>query len=275
VPRAELLVVAGEASGDEMAASVVERLRVPAFGLGGDRLAAAGVELVAHVRNVSSMGAFPVLRRSLCIAGALGGLIQRLRRHRPSAALLVGFSELNARLGPMLRRRSVPVLWYCPPQVWAWRAARVRTLARACDRMAVVLPFEEPLWRDAGARATYVGHPAFDPVAARTDRAQASMRRVALLPGSRDAEVRRHLPMMLEAVAQRAVHAELVLAESLSAQAARWAREEAATLGVPVSAGLARAALAGCDAALATSGTATLECVAAACRQSSSTGRTR
>lgn len=247
-----------------MAASVVERLRTPAFGLGGDRLAAAGVDLVAHVRSVSSMGAFPVLRRSLRIAGALGGLIQRLRRHRPSAALLVGFSEVNARLGPMLRRRSVPVLWYCPPQVWAWRAARARTLARACDRMAVVLPFEEPLWRDAGARATYVGHPAFELVGrTRTDRAQTSTPRVALLPGSRDAEVRRHLPLMLEAVAQRARHAELVLAESLSPEATRWARSEATKLGIHVSAGLARTALAGCDAALAASGTATLECVAA------------
>ena len=137
----ELLVVAGEASGDALAAPVVERLGAPSFGLGGHALRSAGCDVLSDVPALSAMG-LAAVRRGPAILAAVAVMALAVRRRRPRAALLVGFSELNARLAPWLRARGVRVAWYAPPQVWAWRKRRARVIAAACDRLAVVLPFE-------------------------------------------------------------------------------------------------------------------------------------
>ena len=154
------------------------------------------------------------------------------------------------------------------PQIWAWRASRGRPLARAIDAMAVVLPFEEALWRGYGVATRYVGHPTLEE--ARLGRAEARARLgiaesqrevVAVLPGSRPAEVRRLLPEMLASLGERARSARVLLTTSLDATTRGWAEGEARTSGVavhPVSAG-ASEVLAGFDVALCASGTASLE----------------
>jgi lipid-A-disaccharide synthase len=269
-----LLVVAGEASGDAMAAPVVARLGANAFGLGGPALAAARVELVAHLTTTAVMGFGAVARRAPRIARVAVQLLHEARRRRPRAALLVGYSEFNAWLGPRLRALGTRVLWYGAPQIWAWRSGRAARLRRACDRMALVLPFEEVLWRAHGVDARYVGHPALERSAG--DRATVRARLgltpyaecVAVLPGSRPHEVRRHLEPMLAAIAllrseRGAIDARVVVASSLDAGCGTWVRRRAAAAGVETFAGPPAAMLCAFDVALVKSGTATLECALA------------
>ena len=266
--------MAGEGSGDAMAAPVVERLGVSSFGLGGPALAKAGTELLSDIASTSAMGIGAVLLRAPALVNAARRVLAATRDKTPRAALLVGFSEFNARLGPMLESRGVRVLWYAPPQIWAWRPGRGPALKNACEKMAVVLPFEEQLWRSYGAQATYVGHPALEHPELGRDETRdrlgltpyADM--VALLPGSRAHEVRHHLAPMLGAVAllraeRGAIDARVVIAPGLPARARAAISAEAAAAGVGTVEARAPDVLPAFDIALAASGTVTLECAIA------------
>lgn len=275
----ELLVVAGEASGDRAGAAVIAHLPgVRAYGLGGGALAAEGVELLADLRDTTALGVAEVARRALGVARAYARLRAASIRRKPAAALLVNYTEFNARLARSLWASGTRVLWYGAPQIWAWRKSRAAPLRRHLDRMAVMLPFEEKIWRDVGVDAHYVGHPALeerhgDRVAARellgmTPRAWA----VAILPGSRPHEVRRLLQPMLAGYERvrrdlASVDARVLLAPSLDPSTRAWARAKAATFHVEVVDVDARAgtgyALPAFDAALCASGTASLECALA------------
>jgi len=276
----ELLVVAGEASGDRAGAAVVSQLPpgVRAFGMGGDALAVEGVELVTDLRDATALGVAEVARRALGVARAYARVRVAAALRKPAAALLVNYTEFNARLAESLWANGTRVLWYGAPQVWAWRSARAIPLRRHLDRMAVMLPFEETLWRGLGVDAHYVGHPALeerrtDRVAARellgmTPRAWG----VAILPGSRPHEVRRLLGPMLvgyEKVRREhaSVDARVLVASSLDPVTRAWARAAATAAHVEVVDVDARAgmgyALAAFDAALCASGTASLECALA------------
>ncbi|MCA9586371.1 MAG: lipid-A-disaccharide synthase [Myxococcales bacterium] len=273
-PRGPLLVVAGEASGDLAAAPVVRR-RADAFGMGGDALRAAGCEIVADVRDSTAMGLGGVSARALGILRAWRSITREARRRRPAAALLVNYTEFNIRLARELRRLGTRVVFYGAPQVWAWRPGRARHIAPLVDHMAVMFPFEEALWRAAGAPTTWVGHHALEaprpPRAAARDRLGLSTHAeaVAILPGSRPHEVRRLLPPMLAALAdvraaRGTVEARVLLAPSLDRATAASATAQAARAGVEAvlagSSGIA-AHLAAFDVALTASGTASLECV--------------
>jgi lipid-A-disaccharide synthase len=282
----DLLVVAGEASGDRAGAAVIARLResglsVRAFGMGGGALEREGVELVADLRDLTALGIAEVARRACSVGLAYGRVRSVIARRRPAAALLVNYTEFNARLADALWSSGTRVLWYGAPQVWAWRRRRAAPLRKHLDRMAVMLPFEEQVWRDVGVDAHYVGHPALeerrDPSAGRiparellgmTPFAPA----VAILPGSRPHEVRRLLEPMLQGYEEvrkdrASVDARVLLAPSLDPRTRDWARDAAATLEIELvdidpRAGLAYS-LPGFDVALCASGTASLECVLA------------
>jgi lipid-A-disaccharide synthase len=262
--RPELLVVAGEPSGDALAAQVIAQLDVQSFGLGGPQLSRAGTDVVADLRPVAAMGLSPALLHAPRLAWAVVELVRTTKRRRPRAALLVGFSEVNARLAAWLKRRGTRVLWYAPPQVWAWRPARAKAIAASCDALSVLLPFEEKWWTRAGATVEYVGHPATDcdflPVPDATTPA------IALLPGSRAHEVQAHLEPLLGAAERlrfRAFSSRLVIAEALERRVADWATARARARGVEVTRAPCFEALRGASAAIVASGTATLECAAA------------
>lgn len=277
----DLLVVAGEASGDRAAAGVVSSLgtalrgrSLNTFGLGGGALSGVGVELLADLRDTTAMGLGEVVPRSLHIARAAVRVLAAAVHRKPQAALLVNYSEFNGHLAPRLRQRGIPVLWYGAPQVWAWRPGRATSLRRGIDRLAVVLPFEEELWRKAGVDAHYVGHPALEttrlprPVARRALGLTPFASTVAILPGSRPHEVRRLLVPMLQAYEpvrfdRASLDARVLLAPSLDDATARWARAQAQafaveTLAVDAVAGAA-SVLTAFDVALCASGTASLE----------------
>jgi lipid-A-disaccharide synthase len=209
-----LLVVAGEASGDAHAARLVRALRergpVRVRAVAGPALRAAGAETIVPQEELAVIGFSGVLARLPAILRARRAILDEVERFRPDAVVLVDYPGFNLRLGPALKRRGVPVLYYIAPQVWAWHAERAREMACWVDRLAVVFPFEEPLFRSAGVAATFVGHPLLDDLA--PERSEAEFRAelgagdaariVGLLPGSRAGELAAHGNELLE-VARR------------------------------------------------------------------------
>ena len=211
-----VLVVAGEASGDLRGAELVRELRalvpdVRVTGVGGERLRAEGQDAIVDAEEISTMG----LTEVFSSLGRILGAFRRVREAiegggdgvRPDLLILIDLPDFNLRLAPVAKRAGVPVLYYVSPQVWAWRRWRVRQLARNVDRLAVVFPFEREIYRGL-TRVEFVGHPALETVRATRTPQETRARLgltgarplVALLPGSRAAEVRSLLPEMLRSI---------------------------------------------------------------------------
>ena len=207
-----VLISAGEASGDHHAARMMEAVRrlagderpIRFFGLGGDAMAAAGLEPVAHSDEVAVVGIVEVLRELPRIRQVFRRLLVAVEKRRPELAVLVDFPDFNLRLARRLHRRGVPVLYYVSPQVWAWRRRRVGTIARLVKRMLVLFPFEVEVYRGHPIEVEHVGHPLVDEVPElesvwEREADLPARSTLALLPGSRNSEVRRILPPMLRA----------------------------------------------------------------------------
>ncbi|HYU32658.1 MAG TPA: lipid-A-disaccharide synthase [Thermoanaerobaculia bacterium] len=270
--RTELLIVAGEASGDLHGARLVSELRrlVPdlaVFGLGGDELRAVGLEPVAHSAEISVVGLTEVLRILKRAREIFALLLAAVERRKPAAAVLVDFPEFNLRLARELKKRGVPVIYYISPQIWAWRRRRVKTIAQLVDRMLVLFPFEVDFYRRFGVKVVHVGHPLVDEVphlAGVWDSADAESGpfRLALLPGSRVSEVEALLPVMLEGVRRLAedfpVEARLIQAPNIPRD---LLEEEIDLAGLPVRIVSEDrfGSIADSHLALCASGTATLE----------------
>lgn len=214
-----ILLSAGEASGDLHGAALARALRrqwphVHLYGLGGPLMQEAGVELLAHTDQLAVMGFVEVLRHLPYFAGLMRRVQASLHERRPSLVIPIDYPGFNLRLARRARRAGVPVLYYIAPQVWAWHRSRIHELARAADRLAVILPFEEDIFREAGARVHFVGHPLLDLNEARQTRAallqplglDPARPVLALFPGSRVQEVARHLALF-SAAAERVVAA--------------------------------------------------------------------
>lgn len=266
-----VLLVAGEASGDLRGAELVGELRalvpdVRVVGVGGDKLRAAGMEILVDAAELSAMGVTELF-------GRVGSIVRSYRRvrgaitgadggARPDLVVLIDFPDFNLRLAKVARRAGVPVLYYVSPQVWAWRRYRVRTLAKRVDHLAVVFPFEADLYRGL-TEVSFVGHPALETVRASSPPEEVRRRHgldpsrplVTLLPGSRGSEVRALLPVMVEAVRRLEVQAVVALAhESLRALCA-----EICPPGMPLVHGETYDLVAASDLVLLASGSATLE----------------
>ncbi len=208
-----ILVVAGESSGDRHAARLVQEfLRTNPghsfFGVGGPRLAEAGVEILVPMSELAVMGLFEVLTRVPRIRRIFHRLRREASARRASAAVLVDSPDFNLRLAKRLKRSGVPVLYYISPTVWAWRAGRLKTIKKYVDKMLLIFPFEERIYDLAGIPAAYVGHPLIESVRARLSKAEffsrhgfdPSRKLITILPGSREGEARRHLPVLNRAV---------------------------------------------------------------------------
>ncbi len=205
-----ILIVAGESSGDLHAAGVVAELRRRApdltiEGIGGDRMRQAGVRLHAHAGDLAVVGFVEVAARLPAIWRAYRSMIRCLRDRRPDLVILVDFPDFNLRLARRASRLGIPVVYFISPQVWAWRAGRIRSIAKYVRRLLVIFPFEEGFYRDRGVEALYVGHPLLDRLASSPSMDEARRRLelegaapvLGLLPGSRAGELMRHLPILL------------------------------------------------------------------------------
>jgi lipid-A-disaccharide synthase len=218
----EILISAGEASGEMYGAQLMEALQraaelrsagqpgaaVPTFfGAGGERMRAAGCEIVVDAKDLAVVGITEVLSRLPKILGLYRKLIRAADEKRPALAVVIDAPAFNWRVARQMRRRGIPVVYYVCPQFWAWRQGRVKLLRKYVNQALVIFPFEEKFYRDRGVDATFVGHPLADlPAPAITRDAYAAENRIdagkpwiTLMPGSRRKEVRMNLPTMLEA----------------------------------------------------------------------------
>lgn len=201
-----IMLVAGEASGDEHAARLIRRLRevgdCECFGMGGAAMKDAGARLLVDSTALAVFGIVEIIRYYPALRRAFRTLARALRRERPDLLVLVDYPEFNMRLARVAARLGVPVLFYVAPQVWAWRRGRVKKIRRRVSRLAVILPFEQAFFAQHGIAADYVGHPLVEDVERweRANEGRASPARsrksktVLLLPGSRRGEVERLLP---------------------------------------------------------------------------------
>jgi lipid-A-disaccharide synthase len=263
-----ILLVAGEASGDLHAANLLVALRrlepgLEAFGVGGERLDDAGLDCLARSEELSLMGLAEVMRD----LPRLWRLSRRVRRaaldRQPEVAVLVDSPDFNLPLARALRRAGIPVVIYISPQLWAWRAGRVRRIRRDVARVLCILPFEVDFYRRRGVPVEFVGHPLVDELAPVMRAApEREPHALAVLPGSRWHEVEALLPAMLAAAARLTaaipdLRTRLVVAPGLDVDRVRRSVGKAE---VELVTSDRHSALAGCGVALVASGTATLEC---------------
>jgi lipid-A-disaccharide synthase len=232
-------------------------------------MAAAGVDVLHRAERVAVVGGTEAVGRLPALWNAFRSLRRQLRERRPGVLVLIDFPEFNMRLARAARRLGVPVVYFVAPQVWAWRRHRVRAIARDVSRVLAIFPFEVGLYQEAGATVEFVGHPVLDVLpdldhgAARQGLVSAGETLVGLLPGSRAAEVRRHLPVLLGA-ARRIVTRRprtrfaIAVAPTIPVADVQTAVREA---GIPVEIlpGEAYRVMAAADLLLVASGTATLE----------------
>ncbi len=271
-----VLIVATEASADLHAARALQELRrlrpdVAPFGMGGPRLAEAGLECLHRAEEMSVMGLAEVLPKIPAIIRILRSLEAAARERRPAVALLVDAPDFNLRLAARLKALGIRVVYYVSPTVWAWRPGRVKKIARVVDRMLCILPFEERFYRGTGVSARFVGHPfAERPPPEPPERYRerlalpAGRTTIALVPGSRRSEVRRIFPAMLGAAERiRARHPDayfvVPVAPTLPEAALRAHLAAHPDLPVSLVKGQADAVVGASDAALVKSGTSVLE----------------
>lgn len=208
-----IMFIAGENSGDIHASKVILELKklcpdTRVFGYGGERMERAGMKLIENLaQNLPIMGFTQVVSKFPKIRALLKQAEELLRTERPDVLVLVDYPGFNLRMAKKARALGIPVAYYISPQFWAWHKSRLNTIRQNVNKMLVILPFEADLYREEGVKAEYVGHPLQDdlePVKPREEVAKivgfpADAELIALVPGSRDGEVTRHLPVMLEA----------------------------------------------------------------------------
>lgn len=268
------MVIAGEASGDLHGAGLVREMkkRLPAldvFGIGGDRMKNEGMELVYHISSMSIMGFAEVVKNLLFLRSVERKLEGLLHERRPDVVVLIDYPGFNIRFARKVKQQGIKVLYYISPQIWAWHKSRVKKVKRYVDRMKVVLPFEVDMYKEVGIDVEFVGHPLLEVIGSSVTREHffakhgldRNKKLLGLLPGSRTQEVENILPTMAEVAAE--------LCRSIPVQAA---------IGVAANLGLSTLRrcvssdsaitfvehgtyelMANADAAIVTSGTATLE----------------
>ncbi|MDR3793173.1 MAG: lipid-A-disaccharide synthase [Terracidiphilus sp.] len=211
-----IFISAGEASGEHYGALLIDELirqskaqehEVPPrfIGMGGERMETAGLERIVKAEDVAVMGLTEVVRHLPRIWREFQKLKAAIRREHPAVAILIDFPEIHLRLARLFHSLGIPVVYFVPPQIWAWKQHRVRLIQRYVTRLAVIFPFEEAFYRSHGVAAEFVGHPLAElplPTATREEFAAANglasaCTWVGLLPGSRPHEIRDHLPELL------------------------------------------------------------------------------
>ncbi|MBS1127759.1 MAG: lpxB [Nitrospirae bacterium] len=272
----KILIIAGEASGDLHGSNLVKALHEQApdlqvYGVGSLRMREAGVTMLADASEISVVGATEVLTHIGAIYSVYARLKRFLREERPDLLVLIDFPDFNILTGKAAKKLGIPVLYYISPQVWAWRKGRVKTIAKLVETILVVFPFEVELYRAAGVDVRFVGHPLADVVDSPYTRSEArkqlglaqDRRTIAILPGSRRKEIMHLLPDMLRAariLRGRYPDLQFILpvAPTLDRKFVEGFVENS---GVPLTIvdGRVYDVLRASDAAIVTSGTATLE----------------
>lgn len=258
-------LIAGEASGDLHASNLIKALkrRDPHAEFrcwGGDLMQQQGAVIVKHYRDLAFMGFVEVVMNLRTILGNLSFCKRDVMAYRPDAVILVDYPGFNLRMAKFLHAKGIPVIYYISPQIWAWKQSRVRTIRRVVDKMLVILPFEKEFYAGHGYEVEFVGHPLLDAMASVPSANAGGGNEkplVALLPGSRKQEIKAVLPEMLKMVPEFP-EAGFVIAGVASVGEAFY-RKAAGGKEISIVMGRTYELLKQADAALVTSGTATLE----------------
>jgi lipid-A-disaccharide synthase len=273
MPPIPLLLSAGEASGDMYAARLAQALQarqnVQIFGMGGAQMQSAGVELVMHYDEVSVVGITEIVKHLPSLLKAMDRMVAEAEKRKPALAILTDFPGFHLRLARKLQPKGIRNVYYICPQFWAWRPWRANLIRRRFEKALCIFPFEKDFFTKAGVSTEFIGHPLVGTVCATKDRKQFceaySLARarpvVAVLPGSRSAELAHHLPVLREACAR--IHARIPAQFVVAAAHAKdipvlktgWPHG----LKLSVVEGETYNALAAADAAIVSSGTATVE----------------
>jgi lipid-A-disaccharide synthase len=271
-----VLIVAGEASADLHGANLVKIMKrinpeIYFCGIGGEKMEAAGVKILFTSSQMAVVGLTEVFSRLPYILKAYRRLKTSLKNDNPALIILIDYPAFNIRLARCAKRFHVPVLYYISPQVWAWREGRVKKISRRVDRMSVILPFEEAVYRKHGLDPDYVGHPLMDTVPRGLTKVEAIQALeleqgspiLGLLPGSREEEIVNLLPAMVEAaeILSSRYHGLRCLLPLSSTVAPNLVEDliSRSTIEIKLIKGDIYTVLAACDLALVASGTATLE----------------
>ena len=274
----EILISAGEASSDmygaRLAKALRERTGAKLFGMGGPRMGEAGVKLIADYHEVAVVGITEVLHKIPTVVGVQRRLAHEAIRRRASLAILIDSPGTHLGVARRLKNSGIPVGYFIGPQVWAWRPGRVRVVKRLVNRMVVIFPFEEKIYRDAGVPVDFVGHPLVDVVRPTITREEFAAKHsldpesliVVLLPGSRRSEIAQHYPFVLDACELLAREMQPVggvqfVHVAAPSQPAGLFSDYGDRLGIQIKRieGQAYDALASADCAIVASGTATIE----------------
>ncbi|MFC1564565.1 lipid-A-disaccharide synthase [candidate division KSB1 bacterium] len=210
------LIIAGEHSGDIHGAKLAKELknRIPKctiFGIGGDLMDNEGVNILYHVEKMAVLGFSEVIKHLPFFREVMDKLIHETEKWKPAVVILIDYPGFNIRFAQKIRKlypAEMKILYYISPQVWAWKKGRIKTLAKNLDSMAVVLPFEEEIYRGTGLNVKFVGHPLTEVVKPSMNKEEfqskynltGESKIIGLLPGSRRQEIERHLPEMLDAI---------------------------------------------------------------------------
>ncbi|HEY2839971.1 MAG TPA: lipid-A-disaccharide synthase [Pirellulales bacterium] len=215
-----ILISAGEASGEMYGTQLIDALRrgyeqdsksqLDFFGVGGDRMRAAGCDTVVDAKDLAVVGITEILSHLPKIWSLYKHLIREAERRKPDLAIVIDSPAFNWRVARQMKKRGIPTVYYVAPQFWAWRQGRVRLLRDYIDKALVIFPFEEKFYRDRGVDATFVGHPLAELPHPTIERAEYAARYnldparhwITLMPGSRVKEVRMNLPTILESASQ-------------------------------------------------------------------------
>ena len=268
-----MLMVAGEPSGDALGGTLAEELKrlvpdINMWGFGGSQMDSAGVEILTGVDELSVMGFVEVI-------GHIPEMFRRMTKLADEAvdrdtcgAVLIDYPGFNLRLADRLSNRGIPVIYYVSPQIWAWKASRINRIKRSVKKMMVILPFEEDIYHDAGVPVSFVGHPFVDSVVSEgnstrfLDEFNLHHPLLLLLPGSRLQEVKRLLPRMIDAYRKlRSRDAELDCVIVRSPNIPESLYRDIAPAKVIT--GRSIEAMFTADAAICCSGSATLQCAVA------------
>jgi lipid-A-disaccharide synthase len=274
--KKRILIISGEASGDHHAAELIKETlklepNIHFLGMGGEKMRAAGMEMVVDAKDMAVVGAIEILAHIKPIYHAWKTLRRIIKHDSPDLVVLLDYPEFNLQMAKAAKKAGVKVLYYISPQVWAWKQKRVHVIKERVNKMLVIFPFEEKFYANAGVPVEFVGHPLAGKV--KPDKDISTMHQllnisedkhiIGLLPGSRKGEIKRLLPTMLQtAEALKKTHPELEflipLASSLSTE--DLAPYLAATdLNIHIVKDDFYNATQLCEAAIVTSGTATLE----------------
>ncbi|ABF41536.1 lipid-A-disaccharide synthase [Candidatus Koribacter versatilis Ellin345] len=271
----KVLISAGEASGEMYGAALLDALRklspdpVEAFGLGGEKMRAAGCDIIVDSKDVAVVGIAEVVAHLPRIYGEFHKLLREADRRKPDVAVLIDFPDFHFRLAKALHARGIPVVYYVSPQLWAWRRGRIKLVQRYVKKMLVIFPFEEQFYREHNVEAEFTGHPLGELSVTVDPRTEFAVRYgldpakpwVGILPGSRRKEVQMILPTLIDA-AKKLGPANEYLLPVASTLDAGWMQAQLLAIPQPPRVTLtsdARQTLVQSRAAMVASGTATVE----------------